>query len=170
MDTDTEGTDRGTLFTPGNHRSALDPNVTVVKGARGVGKTYWFKSLMDTELRELAADEYNLPRLRNLEPLAEFSIHADTDKYPGKRTLARFLEDRVAPFDIWTTIGLVAIGVPELTGMDWTQRVAWLCTNPEAAEQAQERADKEADAKKLRGCSSLTLSNICTVSGRSPMS
>jgi hypothetical protein len=123
--------------------------VTVVKGARGVGKTYWFKSLLDQGLRELAADEYQLPRLRNIEPLAGFGLDAQNDRYPDKRTLARLLlEPRFAPLDIWKAVGLVAIGTPELAGLRWPERVFWLLENPEDAARAMEEADRAATESK----------------------
>ena len=144
VDTDTEGVSRSTLFTPASHRSALDPNVTLVKGAREVGKTYWFTSLLDKELRELAADEYELPRLRNIEPLTGFGLDARNDKYPDKRTLAQLLELHFSALDIWRTVGLVALGTPEMAGLEWKERVPWVITNPEDAARAMEEADQSA--------------------------
>ena len=62
-DADTIEPDPRSLFTPRGHRFALDPDVTVVKGGRGVGKTVWFRALQDHGLRVIAASEYQLPQL-----------------------------------------------------------------------------------------------------------
>jgi len=66
-DADTAGPDFRTLFTPSSHRLALDPDVTVVRGFRGTGKTFWAKALTDPELRRVAADAYMMPRLKRIE-------------------------------------------------------------------------------------------------------
>ena len=63
VDADTNPIDPRTLFTPPGHRLSLDPDVTVVKGGRGVGKSVWFKALQEDALRELATQEYRLPAL-----------------------------------------------------------------------------------------------------------
>ncbi|MBB5155016.1 hypothetical protein [Saccharopolyspora phatthalungensis] len=66
-DADTTKPHPHSLFTPRGHRLALDPDVTVVKGGRGVGKTVWFQALQDPALRAVAADEYRLPVLTRIE-------------------------------------------------------------------------------------------------------
>lgn len=73
-DADTIAPDPRTLFTPPTHRLALDPDVTVVKGGRGVGKTVWFQALQDPVLREIAAAEYQLPRLTTTEPVVGYGL------------------------------------------------------------------------------------------------
>ncbi|WP_216210270.1 hypothetical protein [Amycolatopsis aidingensis] len=146
VDTDTAGIDRSTLVTPDSHRSALDPNATIVKGARGVGKTYWFQSLLNQDLRMLAAEEYQLPRLHQIDPLVGFSTRGRSSERPGPRTLAKFLQDRVSPLDIWTAVGLTAFGVPEIKDREtWTDRLRWLEGNPEEVEQALDSVDTEAE-------------------------
>jgi hypothetical protein len=149
-DSDTDPVQRETLFTPNSHRRALEPDVTVVKGARGVGKTYWFKSLREPELRELAANEYRLPHLKRVEILAGFGSAQDNDSYPGPRTLAKLVQDGANPVDIWTTVALNALGIDEFRdspGWDWADRLRWLRNQPEQAERALERADNRAHAK-----------------------
>ncbi|MFI6027889.1 hypothetical protein [Amycolatopsis magusensis] len=144
-DSDTDGVDRNTLFTPTGHRRALEPDVTVVKGARGVGKTHWFKSLRDDQLREVAADEYQLPRLRSIEPLTGFGSALRPDEYPTKRTLSSFIREGVEPVDIWTAVTLNALGVASVQSLPtWRERLTWLQQNPEQVERELSRADEDA--------------------------
>lgn len=148
-DTGTEGTSRSTLFTPNSHRNALEPDVTIVKGARGAGKTYWFQSLLNQELRELAAEEYRLPRLRQIDPLIGFSEAAQGSVFPTPRILRGFVERDIEPVDIWLTVCLKGLGMPELVNQnDWSTRVEWLRAHPEAVDQALEAADREAEANR----------------------
>ncbi|MGF6900939.1 hypothetical protein [Paraburkholderia sp. GAS348] len=46
------------IFSPEQHAGALDPNVTIVLGARGSGKTFWTGVLGSVETRTAAADAY----------------------------------------------------------------------------------------------------------------
>ncbi|HDR9124370.1 hypothetical protein DF049_26240 [Burkholderia cenocepacia] len=48
----------GEIFSPEQHAGALDPNVTVVLGARGSGKTFWTGVLGNEETRCAAAEAY----------------------------------------------------------------------------------------------------------------
>ena len=54
------------MFTPERHAGALDPNVTVVLGARGAGKSFWAGVLGDDETRLAAAEAYPRIGLKNL--------------------------------------------------------------------------------------------------------
>jgi len=46
------------IFAPEQHAGALDPNVTIVLGARGAGKSFWAGVLGDNLTRNAAADAY----------------------------------------------------------------------------------------------------------------
>lgn len=66
VDADTRPPTSHTLYMPDAHRAALYVDSTVVQGGRGVGKTFWARSLLDPALREAAAVEYGISRLRRL--------------------------------------------------------------------------------------------------------
>jgi hypothetical protein len=46
------------IFAPEQHAGALDPNVTIVLGARGAGKSFWAGVLGDEKTRKAASDAY----------------------------------------------------------------------------------------------------------------
>lgn len=144
VDADTIEPALRTLFTPDGHRNALDPDVTVVRGGRGVGKTVWFKALQNNTLRGLAAEHYRLERLTRIEPLPGFGSER-TSQYPSQRVLEHLINNNAEPKDIWTAVALVAFGVKEVKEQDsWQARVQWLQSHPEEAEQALITADDEA--------------------------
>lgn len=144
-DSDTTEVQRETLFTPGSHRSALEPDVTVVKGGRGVGKTHWFKALMNADLREIAAKDYQLPRLLKVESLAGYGSALVPAQYPSTRSLEKLTSSGVPPVDIWTVVALKALGVPAVNNLDnWEARAAWIQKNQEEVEVALADADQEA--------------------------
>lgn len=149
LDADTDNPDLRRLFTPSSHRLALDPDVTVVRGARGTGKTYWAKALTDPELREVAARSYMMPRLRRVRVTTAFRTGGNSETpYPGKRKIARLLREVTGP-DVceffWYAVVMMALGVPEIASIpDWADRIRWAEENEDAYEDALRKADREA--------------------------
>jgi len=145
VDADTERPDLRTLFTPNTHRQALDPDVTVVRGARGAGKTVWFSALQEPVLRALATDSYQLPRLGTVDPIAGYGSALEPERYPGPKAMESLVRAGGDLDDIWSAVLLVALGVPELTaGRTWSDRIEWLRSNPDARDGVIARADREA--------------------------
>ncbi|MGI8308380.1 hypothetical protein [Saccharopolyspora hattusasensis] len=118
--------------------------MTVVKGGRGVGKTVWFQALQNPALRAVAADEYQLPILTRIEAHTGFGSERKAS-YPSPRTLEDLLRTYSAQ-DIWYTVVLAALEVPELQTGEWSNRIDWVLANPEAADNALINADREAEA------------------------
>jgi hypothetical protein len=146
VDADTLEPNPRTLFTPSAHRRALEPEVTVVRGARGVGKTVWFKALQDQLLRKVAADEYQLPRLNGITTHPVFGSGLAPESYPGPAVLEGLVE-RADPTQIWTAVVLAALGVAEVVELpSWERRVGWVKENPELSDRALARADADASA------------------------
>ncbi|MEU2484926.1 hypothetical protein ABZ593_10020 [Streptomyces sp. NPDC012617] len=149
LDADTNGPDPRRLFTPSSHRLALDPDVTVVRGARGTGKTFWAKALIDPDLREVAARSYMMPRLRRVRVTTGFATGGGTSTpYPSKRKIARLLRGTTG-HEIhevfWRAVVMMALDVPEITRIpDWADRVRWAEENEDAYEDALDEADQEA--------------------------
>lgn len=144
-DADTVDPKPQTLFTPRGHRAALDPDATIIRGARGVGKTVWFKALQDEQLRLLAADDYRLDRLRAVRSLVGYGTQLDPDAYPGPNTLRRLLDMRVDPYHVWMAVLLRALGVPGMPqDVSWADRAQWVSVHPEEQEAALAAADRQA--------------------------
>lgn len=137
----------GTLFTPDSHRLALSPDVTIVRGARGTGKTYWSKALENDELRELASDVYQIGALRKVTVLRGFGNKRRPDNYPSHAVLRQLVDERADPTNVWTAVLLAALGHGSFRQMpSWKDRTAWVAANPEALESALHQADSEAAA------------------------
>lgn len=147
VDANTTEPDLRRLFTPSSHRLALAPDVTVVKGARGTGKTYWAKALTDRRLREIAAASYMMPRLRRVEIATGFAADRTAEAaYPTKRVIARLMRDGdFDAVDFWFTVVLMALQVPEVTAIgDWPGRMSWVREHPEALDDALQEANSAA--------------------------
>jgi len=144
-DAGTQPPDFRTLFTPGSHRMALDPDATVVRGGRGVGKTVWFKALQNDQLRTVAASTYQLGRLTSARAVAGYGEELRPDDYPGPAALKGLLAARVAPSDIWAAVLLTALDVPVVRAISrWSDRVQWLQNNPDEFDRAIGSADQVA--------------------------
>lgn len=145
-DADTVPPTAQTLFTPQQHRRALDPDVTVVLGGRGVGKTAWFEALQDHEMRMIAADQYDLPSLGRVETFPGFGA-ASSPHYPGSRTLGSLVEN-FSPVDIWTAVALHGFELSELLALTrWQQRVEWVVGHPEEVDEAFAEMDERVRAQ-----------------------
>ncbi|MCX4652980.1 hypothetical protein [Streptomyces microflavus] len=134
-----------TLFMPDAHRTALYVDNTVVQGGRGVGKTFWYRSLLDGDLRGFAADEYRIARLRRLNVAPGHGMDLNSARYPGQFILRSLIEAGTPPYEIWYTVLLTALGQPELRDLpEWSDRVAWVRLNPGQAQRTIEQADQQA--------------------------
>jgi hypothetical protein len=149
-DSDTSGPNTRTLYTPFLHRQALDPNVTIVLGGRGVGKTVWFQALQDSELRALAVNRYQMPVLDRVVASPGFGTTIRRE-YPSQRRLQTLIKDFSAE-DIWTAVALFGFRAEELTRLnDWSERVRWVSENPGGVEDRMLEIDEAAgDAGQIR--------------------
>lgn len=136
-DADTEEPRPQTFFTPHQHRRALDANVSIVQGGRGVGKTWWFRALQNEQLRKVAMQRYDLPELDRLDCVPGFGT-LRTREYPGPRVLHELVEQhRFEPEDIWTAVALHGFGFDKVrTLADWEARTRWVQVNPADVEEA----------------------------------
>ncbi|MCX5036859.1 MULTISPECIES: hypothetical protein [Streptomyces] len=139
-----------TLFMPDSHRTALYVDNVVVPGGRGVGKTFWYHTLLDERLRELAATEYRINRLRRLKVHPGHGLDLKSELYPGPPALRALVEAKEDPYYIWYAVLLTALGQAELRDLlEWRDKAAWVRANPGAAQRTLERADEEAHAAKI---------------------
>jgi hypothetical protein len=152
LDADTLRPDLHTLYTPTSHRNALDPDATVVRGARGVGKTVWYSALQNRTLREVAAADYEIARLRSAESITGYGSELKPEAYPGPATMANLTREGVEPDDIWTSVLLQGLGVNSVTRLaSWSEKIAWVQSNPEARDRAIAAADHTAgDARMVK--------------------
>lgn len=149
QDADTVEPSLSNLFTPDSHRLALHVDTTVVRGGRGVGKTFWYRTLLDDQLRTVAAEEYRIDRLRHLKVHRGYGAQILPHLYPGPNPLRSLLHNDVTPYDLWNTVLLVALGQPEIQHpMRWPDRIRWVLEHPEERDVTIAEADRRAQAEK----------------------
>jgi hypothetical protein len=133
------------LFTPDSHRLALDVDATVVRGGRGVGKTFWSLSLLDRNLRRVAATEYRMDRLNHMRVAVGFGADLLPDRYPGPGELHRLTEAFTNPYDLWNAVLLTALEQPDILRIQrWQDRVAWVRSHPSERDRTIAYANQQA--------------------------
>lgn len=135
------------LYIPTGHAKALDLNVPVVVGGRGVGKTVWWQALQDEAARVRIAEALSLP----VQPGAVVvtagfgdAVEEDGDslsRWPNRSVLRGLLEEGVPAYDIWRAVIIAQVaGLPaELTS--WRARATWVRGNQEHASRLLAEAD-----------------------------
>ncbi|MEU6995446.1 hypothetical protein ABZ953_32920 [Streptomyces sp. NPDC046465] len=147
VDADTRLPDPHSLFMPDSHRTALYVDNTVVLGGRGVGKTFWYRSLLDDRLRAYAAAEYRINRLNRLTVAPGHGKDMDSAHYPSGMLLTRLIDDGTDPYTLWYAVLLTALGQPDVCALaEWRDRAAWVHSHPGPAQLAVEHEDRAGHA------------------------
>lgn len=135
-------------FIPAGHSRALHPDVMVVVGIRGAGKSFWWTVLQEEEHRRMVAHF-----------LAKSGISEKTKvsvgfgeiplpyNYAGKDTLIQ-LTRKFDPRQVWRTIALRQImrdngEEQSLLEASWFDSVGWIDEHPEKVEHVLYRADQK---------------------------
>jgi len=139
---------------PASHAKALHPDVQVVVGMRGSGKSFWWAALQEEALRRLvAARARGLELFRNTIVLAGYGEKPRPNEYPGRDTLEQLLES-YEPRAIWRAVLLHALRGLDRTRLnqtpgpdpgDWKRRVIQTQDHPEVVERFLAALDDQLD-------------------------
>lgn len=121
------------VYFPPSHAKALRPDVLVVWGMRGAGKTFWWAALQDPFIRKLIA---RVDRFAQIEESTEISIgfgeKPQIARYPDKDTLSQLLNAGREPRRIWRAVVAYNLLVGKLPPIqDWAGRIDWVENHPE---------------------------------------
>jgi len=132
-----EPLERDQLYLPTSHIKALDPNVMVVEGIRGSGKSVWLTTLLDPENRKWLGSSVGITE-RTLVS-AGFRERSDGGTaFPTKDSLISLVGE-VEPRLIWKTVVYRQV-LGENAAADfklltsWKERVRWVLGNPESVD------------------------------------
>ena len=134
--------DREPAFTyvPPSHAKALDPDVSLVEGIRGAGKSFWWAQLASERHRDAIVKAF--PEIRvgsGVKVVKAFGAQASSVDAPSQDVLAS-LAANYPPRAIWKAVLAQKAGLGEgfPSTEDWPQRVAWVVQQPEAFDRALE--------------------------------
>lgn len=123
------------VYLPAAHLKALSPDVQLVAGMRGAGKTFWWNGLQQPSVRQLVhAVAPNPPLDANTEIRTGFGVLPAPDQYPDKDTLRALISDNFEPRLIWRTVQawqLAETGDPIRRKKTWKERVDHVFREPE---------------------------------------
>jgi hypothetical protein len=89
------------IYAPEHHAGALDPNVTIVLGARGAGKSFWAGVLGDPATRAVASEAYARLGLKNVVVTFGFT------GLPNDGSVSRATIDANVPVGLESTAGVL---------------------------------------------------------------
>lgn len=123
------------VYLPQSHLKALQPDVAVVTGMRGAGKTFWWGALQDESIRELIGRHQARTGLSGKTALRPgFGVRPAIDEYPSKDVLKQLLEHRMDARLIWRTVQVWQLAPQEdpiRQQPDWQSRVRHVQAHPE---------------------------------------
>ncbi len=132
---------------PRSHLKAMDLNVSLVTGARGAGKTFWWGALQRSGVRRLIdlSSVRSAPK-EDTRVVTGFGARS-SDDYPGTGELSRLMREH-EPRVVWRTVAArhVADEAHRLRRMEsWKERVAWVDAEPGAVDRLFHERDVECD-------------------------
>lgn len=134
-------------FIPAGHSKALHPDIMLVVGIRGAGKSFWWTVLQSEEHRQMV--EHLMPK-SGIKMATKVSVgfgeRPSPSDYPGKDTLVQLIS-QFDPRQVWRTITLRQIikntaSDQTLREKRWPDSVKWVAEHPEEVEQKLYQADQ----------------------------
>ena len=127
---DSEEPSPSTFYVPPEHARALEWETPVVVGARGSGKTFWWKALQTPALSGLLTPQ------TQTKVLAGFGV-TKSEAYPSRAVMVELLS-RFESRDIWWAIVFEVLRADSVsqvdlsvTGGTWHERVRWIAEHRE---------------------------------------
>ena len=151
-----EGTSHGEapavkqVYLPRSHLKAMHPDILLVTGMRGSGKTFWWSALQDGAVRDLVGRHTDRYRLSGqTEVRIGFGVRHEPAEYPGRDALRHML-NTVEPRIAWRTVQAWQLARRDhpLGRLDsWSRRAQYVEQNPEAIELLFQERDGELDGR-----------------------
>lgn len=133
------------VYVPNAHARALALDCSLVIGARGVGKTFWWEALRRGEVRSRLAG--TVKSIDNVTVGTGFGIGVSINDAPDRETFARLIapESGFTAYDVWRTVCVRWIGrlldLPR-PSQSWRESVRAVSSDPEIYACLLEQANK----------------------------
>ena len=139
------------VYLPRSHLKALHPDILLVTGMRGAGKTFWWGALQNGAVRDLVGQQSVRSSMgESTEVRTGFGVRPAPDEYPSKDVLKTLMLDGVEPRSIWRTVQAwqLAGAAHELRKLrSWPDRVAFVDRNPKVIDRLFHERDAEFDRR-----------------------
>lgn len=92
------------VYIPLMHSKALLPEVSIVEGMRGAGKSFWTAVLADDKTRTLIANVGSIEIPSQLIVKVGFGLDFNNQQFPSPQRIASLLDQGCTPDDIWRSV------------------------------------------------------------------
>lgn len=92
------------IYVPLLHNKALLPEVSIVEGMRGAGKSFWTAVLADDNSRALVSGVANIERLSQLVVKLGFGLDLENKNFPTSKRIASLINQGCIADDIWMSV------------------------------------------------------------------
>ena len=135
------------IYLAPSHVKALNPDVQLVTGMRGAGKTFWWSALQDGAVRQLVGRAVKWPPLNeDTEVRTGLGSKQAPDEYPDKDHLQHLMADFEAAA-VWRAVLAWQFARHEdhpLRECDsWATRTRYVAKNPDAVDRLFQKRDAE---------------------------
>lgn len=137
------------IYLPDRHSKALLPEVSIVEGMRGAGKSFWTAVLADDNTRRLVSGVSNNQRLSNLAVKVGFGLDMANENFPNAIRINSLMSQGCTPDDIWRSVLLrhafkvLDKSLPFLDEVDAAAQ--WVTINRDQADRYLEECDRDLD-------------------------
>lgn len=92
------------IYIPQMHGKALLPEVSIVEGMRGAGKSFWTAVLANDKTRKLIAEVVKIQRQSDLIVKVGFGLALDDKLFPTSRLINSLIGKGCTPDNIWRSV------------------------------------------------------------------
>ncbi len=135
------------IYIPELHTKALPPEVSIVEGMRGAGKSFWTAVLADNDTRTLVSDVTNIQRLSKLIVRVGFGLDHDNEHFPDAKRITLLITQGCTPDDIWRSVllrhTLKALGKPLPFDDGVDSAALWVKVNHDQADRYLVECDRD---------------------------
>ncbi len=141
------------IYIPLMHHKALPPDVSIVEGMRGAGKSFWTAILADDDTRKLVSGVANI-HWPNLIVKVGFGLDPDNERFPDAKRIALLITQDCSPDDIWRSVLLrhllKELGKPLPFDDEVDAAALWVAANRDPANRYLAECDRDlAQQKKV---------------------
>lgn len=141
------------VYIPLMHSKALLPEVSIVEGMRGAGKSFWTAVLADDKTRTLIANVGSIEIPSQLIVKVGFGLDFNNQQFPSPQRIASLLDQGCTPDDIWRSVLLrTVLIVLEKKPFPFDDSVnaaaLWIKQNRDQADQCLVECDRELAERK----------------------
>jgi len=137
------------IYIPERHTKALQPEVSIVVGMRGAGKSFWTAVLAHDKTREIVSDVAKIQQLSKLIVRVGFGLSQDNEDFPTDKRINSLMNQGCTADDIWRSIllrhTLKALEKPLPFGDGVDTAAFWVKVNRDQADRYLAECDRDLD-------------------------